>query len=96
MKSVVAKLTDAEARLLNHCLCLALEYETCGSNGGGGINDKQANMGRRIVELSLKLGIETGWDANTIKSRKEIENELRKQEYLKKQQAEVTDGKDEN
>ena len=74
MKSLVAELTDAEARLLNNCLCIAIEQETLGSSGGRGISDKQAVLGRRIVALALKLGIDTGWESKYIKSRNESWN----------------------
>ena len=62
MKGVVAKLTDAEARLLNDCLCIAIEHETLAKSSGGEISEEQAELGRRIINLSLRLGIETGWD----------------------------------
>ena len=75
MKNInVAKLNDAEVRLLNNCLCIAIEQETLGSSGGRGISDKQAVLGRRIVALALKLGIDTGWESKYIKSRNEIIN----------------------
>jgi len=74
MKNInVAKLNDAEVRLLNNCLCIAIEHETLGN--GNGISDKQAVLGRRIVSLALKLGIVTGWESKYIKSRNEIINE---------------------
>jgi len=74
MKNInVAKLNDAEVRLLNNCLCIAIEHETLGD--GSGISDKQAVLGRRIVALALKLGIDTGWESKYIKSRNEIINE---------------------
>lgn len=74
MKNInVAKLNDAEVRLLNNCLCIAIEHETLGN--GNEISDKQAVLGRRIVALALKLGIDTGWESKYIKSRKEIINE---------------------
>ena len=72
MKNInVAKLNDAEVRLLNNCLCIAIEHETLGRGGGRGISDKQAVLGRRIVALALKLGIDTGWESKYIKSRNE-------------------------
>ena len=71
MKSIVAELSNAEAKLLNNCLCIAIEQETLGRSGGRGMSDKQAVLGRRIVALALKLGIDTGWESKYIKSENE-------------------------
>ena len=74
MKNInVAKLNDAEVRLLNNCLCIAIEQETLGD--GSGISEKQAKLGRRIIDLSTKLKIDTGWNRNDVKGKKQIQYE---------------------
>ena len=50
MRPVVAKLTDAEAKLLTNCLELAIEFET-----GGKMNQGKAEKGLRIFNLLQKL-----------------------------------------
>jgi len=73
MNHIVTKLTNAETKLLKDCLCLAIEYETSGD--GTGMSEKQAKLGRRIIDLSTKLKIDTGWNRNDVKGKKQIQYE---------------------
>ena len=64
MRPVVAKLTDAEAKLLTNCLELAIEFET-----GGKMNQGKAEKGLRIFNLLQKLSLDTVYEKDFFKDR---------------------------